>query len=661
METGPVPSLSRVQDKRRRAGRVALRTASYFLVLGLVWIVASDRVLLMLLPSNIIQLSNYQTLKGTFFIFLMATLLFFVVRHYVRSLQANEEEMQARAEQSAEQYQRLFQRNPSAMIIFDPTTRQILAANDVALLLYGYPRDELLALRTLDLVVAEERPRVLAATPVYAGGSVVRVGPYQVRRRDGRIIFVDAVTHQVDFNGNPARIALVTDVTERLQSERSLSLYRSQLEQRVDERTAELSRANLQLRLEVNERQRIAEELRAATAAAEAANDAKSNFLANTSHEIRTPLTSILGYADLLAERQLEPSDHDRYVDVVRQNAQHLLALIDDLLDLSRAEMGKVRVILGEQSPREVAQQAIELLHPRAAEKEIALILRIDPETPQTIQTDGVRLRQILLNLLSNAIKFTTRGSVTLTLRIAPQQEDEDGPPMLRFEVTDTGIGMAQEHLQSIFEPFYQVEQGNTRRFGGFGLGLAISQQLAHQMGGALSVKSTPGTGSTFSLDLPATQNVRLPARQADDPPQAALAAHVLLAEDTPNIRVLVSEYLSRAGARVKAVTNGAEAVEAIRQSLAAQDAEAEAFDLVVLDLHMPQLDGFGAMKQMKVMGYSGPVVGLTADYMEKTPDQWTREGWDAMAAKPIDRQAFIPLLARMISQHPRQKTQPVA
>jgi PAS domain S-box-containing protein len=659
METGPVPSPSRAHDKRRRAGRVAFRTAGYFLMLGLVWIVASDRVLLMMLPPNVMQLSNYQTLKGTFFIFLMATLLFIVVRHYVRSMQAHEEEMQARAEQSAEQYQRLFQRNPSAMIIFDPADRRILAANDVALLLYGYPRDELLALRTLDLVVAEERPRVLAATPVYAGGTVVRVGPYQVRRRDGRIIFVDAVTHQVEFNGKPARIALVTDVTERLQSERTLSLYRSQLEHRVDERTAELSRANLQLRLEVTERQRIAEELRAATSAAEAANDAKSNFLANTSHEIRTPLTSILGYADLLAERQLEPADHDRYVDVVRQNAQHLLALIDDLLDLSRAEMGKVRVILGEQSPREVAQQAIELLHPRAAEKEIALILRIDPETPPTIQTDGVRLRQILLNLLSNAIKFTARGSVTLTLRMAPQREGE--PPMLRFEVADTGIGMAQEHLQSIFEPFYQVEQGNTRRFGGFGLGLAISRQLSHQMGGELSVKSAPGAGSTFSLDLPAAQNPALPSRQAAASPPPALAAHVLLADDTPNIRMLVSEYLSRAGARVKAVSNGAEAVEAIRQSLAATDAEAEAFDLVILDLHMPELDGASAMKRMKVLGYSGPVVGLTADYLEKTPDQWTREGWDAMAAKPIDRQAFIPLLARMIVQHPRHKTQPVA
>ncbi len=437
---------------------------------------------------------------------------------------------------------------------------------------------------------------------------------------------------------------------------RSLALYRGQLEQRVEERTAELSRANVQLRREVSERQRIAEELRAATAAAEAANDAKSNFLANTSHEIRTPLTSILGYADLLAERQLEPHDHDRYVDIVRQNAQHLLALIDDLLDLSRAEMGKVRVTFGEESPREVAQQAVELLHPRAAEKELALILRIDPETPATIQTDGVRLRQILLNLVSNAIKFTPHGSVTLTLHRSPADE---GKTMVRFDVTDTGIGMSPDNLQAIFEPFYQIDQSNTRRFGGFGLGLAISRQLAQQMGGELNVQSTPGSGSTFSLDLPVRHVEPSPPPKAISAASApTLPAHVLIAEDTPNIRLLVSEYLTRAGASVTAVGNGAEAVGAIRQSLAG-GAAGRAFDLVILDLHMPVLDGAGAMKQIREAGFPGPVVGLTADYMEKSPDQWTREGWDAMAAKPIDRQAFIPLLARMIAQ--RGNAEPVA
>ncbi|HVT79914.1 MAG TPA: ATP-binding protein [Phycisphaerae bacterium] len=648
MERPPV--MPPLLDKPRNAARIAFRTSCVYLVFGLVWIVASDWTLLRLLPADILALSGFQTIKGAFFIFITAALLFWVVRHYVRALQKHQQEMQSALQGIAEQYQRLFERNPSAMLIFEPETRKILAANDVALLLYGFPRDELLAMRTLDLVVAEERPRVLASTNLYASGNVARVGPYQVRRRDGRIIFVDAITHQVEFNGKPARIALVSDITERLQNERALALYRSQLEQRVEERTSELSRANVQLRMEVAERRRIAEELRAATAAAEAANDAKSNFLANTSHEIRTPLTSILGYADLLAERQLEAADHDRYVDVVRQNAQHLLALIDDLLDLSRAEMGKVRVTFGEQNPREIAQQAIELLHPRAEEKELALILRIDPATPATLQTDGVRLRQILLNLVGNAIKFTTRGSVTLTIR--PAQPASTGEtPMLRFDVADTGIGMAPEHLQQIFEPFFQVDHNNTRRFAGFGLGLAISRQLAQQMGGHLAVQSTPGAGSTFSLELPLAQPGPAPSSPPMTPardPAPALAAHVLIAEDTPNIRLLVSEYLTRAGARVIAVGNGQEAVDAIRQSVAVPNTDP--FDLVILDLHMPILDGAQAMKQIKESGFQGPIVGLTADYAEKSADQWTREGWDAMAAKPIDRQTFIPLLARMVA-----------
>ena len=632
-------------DPKPAANYLALRTALYYTAFGLIWIIGSDTVVDYLLPAKAAQ--RFQTIKGAFFIILTATLLFFLVRHFVRSLQRNQQQMQERVEGIADQYQRLFQRNPSAMLIFDPATRKILAANDVALLLYGFSRDELLNMSMLDLVVAEERPRLLSLTAVYAKDTVQHVGPFQVRRRDGRIIFVEATTHQVEFDGQLVRIALVTNVTERLQSERSLTQYRNQLEQRVAERTIELSQANRRLREEITERQRIGEDLRAATITARAASEAKSKFLANTGHEIRTPLTSILGYADLLSEKYLDPIEREKYVDVIRQNARHLLALMDDLLDLSRAEMGKVRLMFADQSPRELAQQAIELLHPRAVERELALLLRIEENVPESIRTDGVRLRQILLNLLSNAIKFTEKGSVSLILRGSPPS---DQTPTLRFDITDTGIGVNAADLREIFEPFYQVDHGITRRAGGFGLGLAISRQLAEQMGGQLAVESRPQAGSTFSLLLPI--NAILEDRTQPQPPASPappLVAHVLLAEDTPNIRLLVSEYLTRAGARVTTVTNGAEAVATIKESLRSD--ATETFDLVILDLHMPVLDGASAMAQIREAGFPGPVVGLSADHSEKSHDQWTNEGWDAMAAKPIDRQAFIPMLARRIAR----------
>ncbi|HEY4328627.1 MAG TPA: ATP-binding protein, partial [Phycisphaerae bacterium] len=594
-------SLSRAVPRRESKSHrhVAFRIAFYYLLFGLLWVVGSNYLVNLFVPKDLATYSHFQTVKGIFFVFLTASLLFLLVYHLVKQIKQTQHVMQTRLEGIAEQYQRLFLRSPSAMLIFDPQTRRILAVNDVALLLYGYSRDELLAMKTLDLVVEEERSRAMALSVGYRAQIIRQVGPFQVRRRDGRIIFIEGVTHQVEFDGKLVRIAQITDITERLQTERSLAQYRTQLEQRVTERTAELSQANRQLREEVRERQRIEDELRAATAEAEAANEAKSAFLANTSHEIRTPLTSILGYADLLAEETLSGTDRAKFLNVVKHNAQHLLGLIDDVLDLSRAEMGHARVSQERVSPREIALQTIEQLRPRAQEKSLNLCLNMADELPETIYTDGVRLRQILLNLLSNAIKFTQNGSVGLSLMIFHSELDAD--PTIRFDVADTGIGLSPEHLERVFEPFFQVEANHARRVGGFGLGLAISRQLAIRLGGLLSVKSLPGVGSTFSLLLPveglagrtddlagsAARELRNSPATLSASPQAAvevkdvtvappvppstgaiLNAHILLAEDNPNIRLLVDEYLTRAGARVTAVANGAEAVERVRVSL---------------------------------------------------------------------------------------------
>ena len=426
-----------------------------------------------------------------------------------------------------------------------------------------------------------------------------------------------------------------------------LAQYRAQLERRVEERTVELSQANQKLRAEVEERHRIEGDLRAAKAAAEAANTAKSSFLANTSHEIRTPLTSILGYADLLADPALPEDRRDQYLEVLQQNAQHLLALIDDLLDLSRAEMGKVRLTFADHSPRGIAEEAVDLLRAWASEKALELTLECAAGLPQAVFTDGVRVRQILLNLLSNVIKFTPWGRVAL---LVSSRSSAPGNDIIEFRVTDTGIGVAGEHLGKVFEPFYQVEQGARKRFGGSGLGLAISRQLALQLGGTLRVDSTPGQGqqpspSNFQSKPReemswSTQSRRINGRSVERSCwRKIIRAYGCSLTSTCGVR----------GPRCLQAADGARALELVQEMMARRDGSESRIDLALLDLHMPVMDGAESMRQMRAAGFTGPIVGLTADYAEKSAAEWLRDGWDAMAAKPIDRQAFIPLLARML------------
>jgi signal transduction histidine kinase len=419
---------------------------------------------------------------------------------------------------------------------------------------------------------------------------------------------------------------------------------RNELEERVQARTADLSRANEQLQADAEERRQFEAQLRAATREAQTANLAKSAFLANTSHEVRTPLTSILGYTDLLLDNDLAPGDRQRHIGVIQQNAAHLLTLIDDLLDLSRTEIGKLSITMADYSPSEIAEQTVDLLRPRADEKQLRLTLQLSENLPPTIRTDGVRLRQVLTNLVSNAIKFTPAGEVSVTLR-----HEEQPVPAVSFEVRDTGIGIPADEFKRIFEPFYQVDQGAGRRYGGSGLGLSISRQLTEQMGGTIELKSEPGKGSTFT--------VRIPVAPSSSPRQAAprtsdetrIHGHILLAEDNVNVRWLVEEYLKRAGASVIAAADGVEAVRAIEAAFA--DRARPAVDLILMDIHMPGMDGFEAMHRIRAAGYKGPIVAMTAHLMANEKERWTAAGCNAIVPKPIDVQTFVPLIARLIQE----------
>ncbi len=587
---------------------------------------------------------HVQTAKGWFFVLATTLLLFVLVRSYFKAFHRQQSRLHERIQTIAHQYQHLFEHNPFPMWVFDPADLRFLAVNDRALEAYGYTRDEFLAMKVTDLGDTQDITRLSDPS---APDDPRTTGLWCHHDKRGVPIEAEVVSHWIDFDGRRATLALAINVTERRRAQRSLEEYRAGLELRVRERTAALSTANDRLRAEIEQRERAEADLIAAKQSAEQASAAKSTYLANTTHEIRTPLTSILGYADLMMDEDIAPAQRDRYVDVIRQNAAHLLKLMDDLLDLTRAEMGKIALNWELESPRDLAAQAIELVRPRAMARGIDLALDAGRDLPASIRADGVRLRQVLLNLLANAIKFTDAGRVTLAISAAPPSRQGASGKAIRFEVRDTGIGISPDNARHIFEPFFQVDQGPTRRYRGFGLGLAISRELIERMGGSIAVTSSPGKGSSFSIELPLSELGVTAARISSQPSDDRLEARVLLAEDDPNIRWLVEEFLRRAGAEVVAVSDGVMAVASVEEDLATRGQGA--FDLALLDIHMPGLDGEEVMRRIRTAGYQGAIVALTAQPDAAERESWEAAGCNAVAAKPIDRRTFIPMLAELL------------
>ncbi len=392
-------------------------------------------------------------------------------------------------------------------------------------------------------------------------------------------------------------------------------------------------------------------ELEAARERAEAANRAKSAFLANMSHEIRTPMTAILGYSDMLMERQVTPAKRDAYVTTIARNGRHLLSIINDILDLSKIEAGKLVLEKIECSPLHLLADTVSVMSARAAEKKLDFDVRVEGPIPETIMTDPTRLRQILVNLLSNAIKFTERGRVVL--RVAARVRDDDEADLI-LEVEDTGIGMAPAQIEGIFAPFTQADQTMTRRYGGTGLGLAISHSLTEALGGTITVTSVPESGSTFRVELPlgplgdvAMVEAKTPTlwRQPEAKTRSTerLYGRVLLAEDGADNQRLIAAMLRQAGAQVDCVDNGADAV---RRALEAK-AAGTPYHVVLMDMQMPVLDGYAATRQLRQVGYTGTIIALTAHATTMDRRRCLDAGCDEYASKPVARAELLAMVAR--------------
>lgn len=404
-------------------------------------------------------------------------------------------------------------------------------------------------------------------------------------------------------------------------------------------------------------RQAELRELRDARIEADLANAAKSLFLANMSHELRTPVAAMLGFTKILQE-ELSDSDQQERLATIYRNGEHLLTLLGDILDLSKIEAGKLSIGQSVTRLGPLVAGVIETMQVRADEQRVDLKLELMEPLPRTITTDGARVRQILVNLLANAIKFSEEGTVTLKVKGV---RGTNKPDQLLFEVLDTGIGISQEQLARLFKPFSQADKTIAHRFGGTGLGLTITQRLVDALNGRIEVESTPNQGSRFTVTLPVApanhwEKTNATPHESDDdanfgsetelidPSKLKLNCHVLIADDRRDIRFVAEHFLRKADCEVDTAENGREAAD----KLYLAEEAGRPFDMVLMDIQMPIMDGVAAVREIRSKGFEVPIIALTADAMKGTRRRLIGEGFDEYLSKPFDLQKLLRTALRL-------------
>jgi len=395
------------------------------------------------------------------------------------------------------------------------------------------------------------------------------------------------------------------------------------------------------------------ENLRRATAAAQAASSAKSSFLAHMSHELRTPLAAITGYGDLLSDPRVSADEREQATQVIQRNSAHLVDLVNQVLDLAKIEAGELLVESVPVDVQAVVEDVASLMRVQSNVRGLEFGIEYATRVPERLHSDPLRLKQVLLNLMGNAVKFTRKGRVRIRVALA------EGNRELRLEVIDSGIGVDKARLESLFQPFVQADASTARVYGGTGLGLTISRQLAELMGGRLEAESTVDVGSCFRLILPVSADeaagLRDPARGGLRQASKPQAVHqldltdvsVLLAEDFADSGRLIALHLERAGASVELVDNGGAALHAVREAAAG----GQAFDMILMDMQMPVLDGYAATSRLRADGHGGPVIALTAHAMAGDRERCLAAGCDGYVTKPVDFAVLLSAMADLLPE----------
>jgi PAS domain S-box-containing protein len=505
-------------------------------------------------------------------------------------------------------FRTIFEMAKDGMYLTDLATGRIQLANKASLQMLGYTLDELRELNLEDRHLEEDMPSIRAGMAGLRRWEASQMAEVRFRRKDGSVFVADLSPALVSVGGRQCSLVAIRDITDRKRNE------------------AELIEAK---------------------AIAESANRAKSEFLANMSHEIRTPMTSILGFSDLLAAPDLSQNERIEFIEGIQRNGKALMKLIGDILDLSKIEAEKLTLERTDCLLQQIVDDVVSSARVSAEPKGLSLKVQYDCPPSMTVHTDSVRLRQILANLLDNAVKFTKQGGICVAVSRVPEAGSRE---RIWFAVSDTGIGIPADKIDLLFQPFTQLDSSATRCVGGAGLGLAISKRLATALGGDLEVVSEVGNGSTFTLTIDAgsptgKKSPQIVAWDHVTPrvhtPAASLRGRLLLVEDDPDVQRIETLLLEKMNLQVAVARNGRLACEMAETS----KAEGRPYDLILMDIQLPEMNGYQAAQRLRERGWQGPIVAFTAHAMADDREKCLAAGCDDYVAKPVNLRQLRDLL----------------
>lgn len=520
-------------------------------------------------------------------------------------------------QQSEQLFRSIVEGAQDGFLVAEIETKQFVNANHMMCKMLGYRYEELIGLGMKDIHPDKDLSDITKALECQMRKKQGITRNLPVVRKCGSIFFADMSASEIEYKGKQCLAVFFHDITQQIEAEDELSRHRDHLSEMVEEQTRDLMTAKEQ---------------------ALQASKAKSRFLANMSHEIRTPLNAVLGISRMGLRDSQEPKIQE-YFSHIYKSGEHLLAVINDVLDFSKIEAGKIQVSNEAFVLQQVIDEVADLIKGRAQEKQLQFEVITAQDLPEQVMGDELHLKQILLNLLSNAVKFTNKGLVSLTVTGYENT--------LEFRVKDTGVGMKPEDIDRLFIPFEQVDCSAIRTFGGSGLGLSICYNLSLAMGGHLHVTSDFGKGSVFTFSLPLTETDDLSAENKTQPrmvemPNRLLGLSILAAEDIEINRLILKDMLEQEGALIECAENGQQALDRMA------DFNSK-YDLVLMDVQMPVMDGYTATRLIKESNPDLPIIALTAHVLKEEYDKSMAVGMSAHITKPIEIDNLVDTIKSVI------------